>query len=330
MLGIKFILDRAGELNMPVVICIGMATNFGGHDGITPLEEYISSITGRIGIICVAAAGNESNQRRHTMGQIAKSGDMDTISLNVSNNEKGFTFFIWYSSYDKISVEVISPIGETTSRLPVQFGYTYTKKLVLEPSTVTVQYHKDTSNVIIINIAKPTLGIWNVVLHGDNILSGNYHSWLSIMSVTNQGVVFLRPSPDFTIVVPATASRIITCGAYNHRQNSLFISSSWGPTRGLRMAPDFVAPGVDVLGVYPTGYGTMTGTSVAAAVASGACALLLQWGIVRSNEPAMGLDRVKSLMISGCTRQENIRYPNTQWGYGAINLLNVFNFLKES
>jgi len=96
------------------------------------------------------------------------------------------------------------------------------------------------------------------------------------------------------------------------------------------MAPDFVAPGVNVKGVYPTGYGTMTGTSAAAAVASGACALLLQRDIVKGNEPSMSMDRVNSLLISGCKRQENIKYPNTQWGFGMLNLFNSFEFLKES
>ena len=264
------------------------------------------------------------------MGQIAKAGDTDIISFNVGDNVQSFLFFIWNASYDKISTEVISPIGETTSRLPVQYGSIYSKKLVLEHSVVTVRYHQDISNLAIVHIAQPTKGIWNVVLHGDTILNGTYHSWIPISRVINQGVDFLRPFPDYTVVVPATASRIICCGAYNAAENSLFISSSWGPTRGQRMAPDFVAPGVNVIGVYPTGYGTMTGTSAAAAIASGASALLLQWGIVQGNEPSMGLDRVRSLLISGCKRQENIQYPNSQWGFGMLNLYNSFEFLKES
>jgi len=331
MLGIKFIIDKAEEANMPVVICIGMAASFGGHDGDTILEEYISVICNRTGIVCVAAAGNESNTKRHTMGQIAKTGDRDNIAINVGNNVDGFPFFITNTSYDKVSAEVISPIGETTSRLPVKTGTAYTKKLVLEASTVTVRYFKDRNNIMIIDIDKPTQGIWNVVLHGDAILNGNYHAWLPLANTISPRIEFMKPIPDYTTVIPATASRIITCGAYDSSNNSLFISSSWGPIRDQqRIAPDFVAPGVNVNGVYPSGYGTMTGTSVAAAITSGACALLLQWGIVKGNEPMMGLDRVSSLLISGCKRVENIKYPNTQWGFGTLNLFNTFEFLKES
>ena len=96
------------------------------------------------------------------------------------------------------------------------------------------------------------------------------------------------------------------------------------------MAPDFVAPGVDVQGIYPTGRGTMTGTSVAAAVTAGAAALLLEWGIIQGNIPAMDGDFIKSLLISGATRSENIQYPNIKWGYGKLNLFNTFSSLTET
>ena len=57
---------------------------------------------------------------------------------------------------------------------------------------------------------------------------------------------------------------------------------------------------------------------------------MLQWGIVNRNEPAMGLERIRSLLISGCERAENQPYPSYQWGFGKLNLYNVFEFLKES
>ncbi|MPM91366.1 hypothetical protein SDC9_138494 [bioreactor metagenome] len=129
---------------------------------------------------------------------------------------------------------------------------------------------------------------------------------------------------------PATAIRTITCGAYNSLDNSLFVSSSWGPTLLPRMAPDFVAPGVNVKGIYPTGPGTMTGTSVSAAVTSGASALLLQWGIVQGNLPSIDGDLVRTLLISGCNKESSIQYPNNKWGYGKLNLIGTMGVIKES
>jgi hypothetical protein len=96
------------------------------------------------------------------------------------------------------------------------------------------------------------------------------------------------------------------------------------------MAPDFVAPGVNVKGVYPTGLGTMTGTSAAAAITAGAAAILMEWGIVQGNLRAMDGDVLRLLLIGGCQRDEGILYPNTRWGYGKLDLYGTFFRIKES
>ncbi|MDR1693287.1 MAG: S8 family peptidase [Oscillospiraceae bacterium] len=328
MLGINFIIDRAGELNRPVVLCIGMGSNFGSHSGDTFLEDYLSIITRRVGIIAVAAAGNESNRKHHTDGKIAKTGDKVELNINIGGNTDTTWLYIWNDSFDKISVEVISPIGETTSRVPVRFDDVYGSRLKMSSSVISIRYHTNAHNVAMISITKPTPGIWNVLLYGDSIVDGTYHAWMPISS--GASVEFLNPTPNTTIVIPATSPGVICCGGYSSFDNSLYISSSWGPNRENRMKPDFVAPGVNVRGFYPTGPGEMTGTSASAAVTAGACALLLQWALINGNEHALDQGRMRALLINGCVREDSISYPNTQWGYGKLNLFEVFNFLKEN
>ena len=94
------------------------------------------------------------------------------------------------------------------------------------------------------------------------------------------------------------------------------------------MAPDILAPGVDVGGYYPTGYGTMSGSSVAAAITAGACALMLQWGIVDKNDVSLSTFQIRAYLIRGCNRKDTIKYPNTQWGYGTLNLLQTFQEMR--
>ncbi len=118
-------------------------------------------------------------------------------------------------------------------------------------------------------------------------------------------------------------------GAYNDKENSLYINSSWGPTLDSKFAPDFVAPGVNVLGIYPIGPGTMTGTSVSAALTAGASALMFQWAIVEGNLPTMTGNRLRTVLIRGCTREESRNYPNPQWGYGKLNLEQSFSIFRE-
>ena len=94
------------------------------------------------------------------------------------------------------------------------------------------------------------------------------------------------------------------------------------------IAPDLVAPGVGVGGVFPTGYGQMSGTSASAAITAGACALMLQWGIVDDNETALNTERIKAHLIRGCIRDIFVEYPNAQWGYGRLNLYHTLSIMR--
>lgn len=330
LLGMKYILDRSEELNLPVVLCIGMGSNMSGHDGNTQFEEYINFVSQRTGYVFVTAGGNESNAKHHTQGTIARTGTTDTINLRVGEPNVSFRFTIYGTAYDKFSVGVTSPTGETLARLPFKAGFSFSEKLIFEDTSITVGYYKDVNTFIVLEFRNATQGIWEVRLYGDSIISGEYYSWLPITGQINESVEFLKPVPEYTIVFPATGMSSVTCGAYNSFDDSLFVSSSWGPTRQPRMSPDLVAPGVGVNGVYPTGYGTMSGTSVSAAVASGAAALLLEWGIVQGNMKSMNGDTVRILLSSGCRREDGVQYPNVKWGYGRINLFGTFSVIKET
>ncbi len=329
MLGANYVFDRAEELNLPVVLCIGMGSNFSGHDGNTPFEEYISVMSQRTGFAIVTAGGNESDAKHHTQGKITETGATDSISIRVGE-KTSFSVSLFSASYDTISVAVIAPAGEAVSRVPFQVGFEIEEELILERTKVKIGYYKDVNSVVVIGFESAKEGIWEIRLYGDSILDGEYHAWLPITGQVNETVEFMKPVPEYTIVFPATSLRAITCGAYDSKDNSLYLSSSWGPTRLPRMAPDFVAPGVDVLGMYPQGFGTMTGTSVSAAITAGAAALLLEWGIVQGNMKTMDGEIVRLLLISGCDRDEGIPYPNTKWGYGKLNLFQTFLGIAET
>ena len=330
MLGMKYILDASEKFNMPIVMCIGMGTNDGAHDGSTLIEEYISFVSQRVGYAFVTAVGNEANAKHHTQGKIPATTAADRISIKVGEQGASFTVIIHSPGYDKISAGVTSPTGEAVPRVSFQSGLEYSNQLVLENTRITLRYFRDNNNNVIVSFKNATQGIWNIILYGDLIINGEYWAWLPITGQISPTVEFLRPTPEYTTVIPSTALRAIKCGAYNSKDQSLLVSSSWGPTRLFRIAPDFVAPGVDVKGIYPTGYGTMTGTSVAAAITAGITALLFEWGIVNGNKTAMDSDLIRSYLISGCQRESNLAYPNIQWGFGKVNLYGTFEVIKES
>ena len=333
MIGIEYILKKARELGRPVVICLAVGTNTGSHDGYSIFEEYLSQVSSLRGVCVCTAAGNESQAMHHMQSVLTSSGEEQNIHIRVGENAGSILISIWNTAADRLSVSVRSPAGELVSRVPAKSLTIFETKLALERATVGVEYYFPVEisggQLTIVRLNNATPGIWTIIIHGDIVLEGTYHTWLPITGFVSPSVGFLAPTPYTTTVVPATAFGIITCGAYNANNNSLYLNSSWGPTRSSVLKPDFVAPGVNVKGIYPTGYGTMNGTSVSCAITAGASALLLQWGIVNENEISMSTDHVRAYLIRGCSRSKTISYPNQQWGYGSINLLETFNLMRE-
>ena len=333
MVGVEYIIKKARQLNRPVVICIGVGTNFGAHDGFTIFEEYLSNIANLRGVCVCTAAGNESQARHHMQGLIAEKGATQNIDLKVGENAGNVILGIWNTISDKISLSVRSPTGELMARVPSRPGAVSRSNLVLEKSAIQVEYYfpyeSTGSQLSSVNIYNATPGIWTITVYGDIILNGTFHAWLPLTGFVSPTVEFLSATPYYTVVCPSTMLGGISCGAYDSTTGSLFSDSSWGPTRLDRMAPDLVAPGVAVGGIYPSGPGIMSGTSVASAITAGACALMMQWGIVEKNDVALSTYQIRAYLIRGCNRSPTMIYPNTQWGYGTLNLFQTFNLMRE-
>lgn len=276
-------------------------------------------------------AGNESHQGHHTSGRLISEGDTADIEIRVPEKSFDIPVYIWNGFSDRFSLSVTSPTGETVSRVPAKAGTFLESSLILERSVIQVLYYfpiKGSGRQFsIVRILNPTPGIWTITLYGDIVLDGNYDAWLPIRGFVTEGVEFLVPSPNNTVIVPSTSAGNITVAAYNDSSNSLYIDSSWGPTSVPSIGIDLAAPGVNVLGTYPKNNGTMTGTGVAAAITTGATALMLEWGIVNGNDVTLNTYRIRAFLIRGCIRDPNIEYPNYEWGYGKLNLLNTFNQL---
>lgn len=333
MAGVEFILNKARELARPVSICIGVGTNMGAHDGYSILGEYLYNVSNLNAACTVIAAGNESQARHHTLGTISETGGTQNIEIRVPENSGDFFISVLSTRADRISVSVTSPTGEQIDRVPAKSSTFFQTRLVLERTVIQVEYsfpmEVSGGQSTIVKFLKPTPGIWIVTLYGDIILDGTYHAYLPITGLAPPGVEFLAPNPNYTITVPGTSTGPITIGAYNSFTNSLYSESSWGPTRLPALAPDLVAPGVEVEGIFPGGaVGRMSGTSVAAAITAGACALMLQWGIIEKNNIALSTYQIKAFLVRGANRDQTLTYPNNQWGFGSINLIQTFNMMR--
>lgn len=330
--GAEYIIEKARSLGMPAVICLGMGSNSGSHDGCGIFEEYLNSISKLRGVCVCVSAGNECRAHHHAAGSIPAAGMTSDISIKVENGGNIYAN-IRNGASDKLSASVRSPTGELIGRVSSSPDLMITRKMVLEPSEISIGYYFPTEcssgQLTAVRITDATAGIWTITLYGDIILGGTYDAWLPITGLCGKGIEFLSSTPYSTVTVPATAQGIICCGAYDHLNGSLYLESSWGPSRTLSMLPDLTAPGVNISGIYPTGAGTMSGTSASAAITAGAAALMMQWGAVLGNDPSMSTHQIKAYLIRGCRRSDPISYPNTQWGYGTLDLAQSFDRLRE-
>ncbi|MBQ9886479.1 MAG: S8 family peptidase [Lachnospiraceae bacterium] len=334
MTGVKYLLNLQRRLKMPMVICVGLGTNNGGHTGGAPLGVLLDYVCSTIGTSAVISVGNEANAAHHFLGAIQREGEYEDVEIRVPEGQPGFTVELWAQAPEQYSIEIISPSGETTDRIPVRIGGSGVYRYVLDRSTAFVDYEifqSGTGNqLIFVRLATPSAGIWTLRVFNDYFINGNYHVWLPITGVGSDEVVFLQPNPNTTIVIPSTAQRAISVAAYNHVNGSIYINSSRGFTRNNAIKPDITAPGVNVYGALPDGRFTRrSGTSVAAAHVAGAAALILEWGINDGNIPLMTNSDIKTIITRGAIRSPDITYPSRVWGYGILDLYSSFEKINR-
>lgn len=325
MMGIEYVLEKARQLDKPVSIIIGLGTNEGAHTGISYLERYMTSVASRNGVCLSCCVGNEADKQHHTFFQLNSASPERDIEIKVDNNENGFSLYIWSYIVDKISISIISPLGEVIERIYPSLNFEQEYTLNLSNTRVFVKYYlpvyQTSDQLTYIKFTNPTEGIWKIRVYADVLLLGNIHAWLPIANFIKEGTFFLSPDSQTTATTPSSAREISSVGAYDSRNNSLYPPSGRGPTRFDFLKPNYVAPGVNVESYGRNGERSVSGTSIATAVAGGGGALLLEWGIVRGNLNTMNTLTVTSLLIRGTNQPiRDSLYPNNLWGYGSIDL----------
>lgn len=334
MTGMDYLRKLAEKLGMPLVIGIGLGTNQGSHLGVAPIENLISQISSVVGNIVVTAAGNETGRGHHYHGTYRSGDEYEEVEIRVGENERGFSLEFWARAPEYYSIAIRSPSGEYTSRIVAGAASSQVLDFVFEETKIYVDYRTvvqaSGAFLILIRFQAPTPGIWTIQIYNDLYINGNYDIWLPMEQFISPNTVFLRPSPNSTLTIPSTAGNVIVTSGYNHITGGIFVHSSRGYPLSNIIKPDLAAPGVDIYGPMPRNrYGRMTGTSVAAAHMIGATALLLEWALVRGNRVILTTGDAIAFFIRGATRKPGFVYPNREWGYGILNVYQVFERIRE-
>lgn len=326
--GIDFSLRYATSLNLPIVINLSYGNNYGSHDGFSIVENYLNLVSnyGRNVIVC--GTGNEASFGIHASGSITDNSTT-TIPFSISNGETNLTLFLWKFYGDVINVNLILPDGskkEIQSGLnTIQYLDTNINILYGMPSPLTTSqsifFEFKANNYYINN------GIYSIEIIGRSIKCGNFDIWLQSTSTLQNQTRFLYPDENTTLTTPSSARGVISVGAYNYNNNSVAFFSGRGFTRDNHfIKPDLVAPGVAITSTkVGGGYDTYTGTSFATPFVSGACALLMEWGIVNGNDPFLYSEKIKAYLIKGAKKLSSIQeYPSKSAGFGTLCIKESF------
>ena len=319
MLAVQYADSFSEPFRRPVVICLGLGTNSGDHNGRSPLGRYLNAIAVRRNRAVVVAGGNEGNAAHHFHGQLNNQGmggaNSRTVEVRVEQGADGFFLELWGSLPDIFTVSVRTPGGESIPpvRLGLQDSITYS--FIYERSRVTIAgflVEPDSGEeLILMKVQDPTAGIWTFQVEAaGEIHNGEFNMWLPIRQFLSAPVYFLESSPYITLTEPSMASSVICVSTYDAANNSFYINSGRGFSRCGTIRPDFAAPGVDVSTIN----GRLSDSSLAAAITTGAVAQFMQWAVVERNNIVVESREIKNYFIRGASRSFDMTYPNREWG----------------
>ncbi len=345
MRAVAWMLQKSGELQRPLAINISYGSTYGSHDGTSLLETFLDTAADSYKTVICVGSGNEGAAAGHIQ-LILREGEEARVECNIVPYQRSCNISLWKNYADTFELTLVSPGGErnriSLERMGKQEITAEGTKIILycgepTPYAKVQEYYFDF-------LGEPYIstGVWTFLLRPLRILQGNCSFYLPSAEAVNQGTNFFRPTPSVTLTIPATAQKVITVGAYNTVFDEYADFSGRGyplygedvpsgaagnvaAAEGLfyymqQMKPDICAPGVDIL--VPDGlgsYNVVSGTSFAAPFVTGSAALLMEWGVVRGNDPYLYGEKVKAYLIKGAKQLPGFeRYPNEMVGWGTL------------
>lgn len=335
MRAITYVIRKALELERPIAVNLSFGNTYGSHDGTSLLERFLDNVS-EIGrsVVCVGS-GNEAASAGHLSGAFVQGARVSqTVELAVASYESTTNVQLWKNYVDTFLLELVSPSGERRqipTKTPGRYTFLLDRTQLLiyvgEPAPYSV--NQEIYIDFLPQESYVTSGVWRFEMIPQNIVVGTYTFYLPSSTVRNVQTRFYAPVPEATLTIPSTARRAITVGAYDTTYESYADFSGRGYAGTNRLAqtllqaevkPDLVAPGVGITTArVGGGYEKVTGTSFATPFVTGAAALLMEWGIVKGNDPFLYGEKVKAYLRRGARplRGES-ELPNDRVGYGAL------------
>lgn len=325
MEGIDYCIRKAAELGKPVALNLSIGNNYGAHNGNSLLESYLDTVSG-VGknVICVGM-GNEGVSGVHQA--ITLREDMITeAEFSIGEFETSTNLQLWKSYSDIVRIFVEEPGGRIAGPIEENLG---TQRFRLGNTELLIYYGTPTPYTVLQEVYIEFLptgqylpsGVWKIRIEPVRIVWNLADLWLPVSETGSLRTRFLTPSVAGSFTVPATAENVISVAAYDSRtfayadfSGRAFSVLPWAGK------PDLAAPGVDIrTPAAGGGYRNVSGTSFATPFVTGSAALLMEWGIVRGNDPFLFGNKVKAYLRRGARILPGFsETPNSRIGYGAL------------
>ena len=326
MEGVDYLIRQSIRLGRPIVVNISFGNNYGSHKGDSLLETYLDSVSAMGRNVICTGMGNNGDDALHFGGKL-ENREIQEIELGVGTYEPALNLQLWKAYEDEIKIYAENPSGIRIGPLEEQMGAQRwragnTNLLIYYGEPAPYHVTQEIYFEFLPDVTYVDSGVWKIILQGVNVKKGDYFLWLPGGKTLNPGTGFYLPRAQGTLTIPATARRLISVGAYDSRLLSYAGFSGRGSSELPYGKPDLTAPGVGITAPRAGGgYGNYTGTSFAVPFVSGSAALLMEWGIIKDNDPYLYGEKVKAYLRRGARPlPEYKQYPNYEVGWGRLCL----------
>ena len=323
--GGDYCIRKAVELGMPIAVNLSFGNNYGAHNGSSLLENYLDTVAG-VGknVICVGM-GNEGTAGVHKALTLTQEEPVEA-EFSIGEFQVSTNLQLWKSYADRVRIFIENPAGTVIGPIEEILG---TQRFSIQGTELLIYYGTPNPYNVLQEIYIDFLasgqylpsGIWKLRIDPIEIVWNLAELWLPVSETANERTRFLEPTLAGTFTVPSAAENVISVAAYDALSGA-YADFSGRAFQVLPWAgkPDLAAPGVDIqTAAVGGGYRRVSGTSFATPFVTGSAALLMDWGIVRGNDPFLFGNKVKAYLRRGAKELSGFtETPNARVGYGAL------------
>ena len=326
MKGIRFLVKRAKELEMPLVINLSLNSNNADF-----LNEYINKIGNLKNVTIVSSVGNNRNREKHFKELFSKN---NRVCWNVALGEQGILMTLTKGRKDNVDIKINFPEGNFLNfNSNNEYKYFSLNEMKIEIYKELHQFNEELEYIKIFFESKKQFisdGVWSVEFFNRVIFRDEFDLWFPISKSINEETRFFNATEEGTIVAPAVSQGVIAVGSCDENYIPSDFSSigKWGEYSEIK--PNIISQGERVLVVSRDGLIYKSGTSLSTAEVSGIVALFMEWGIVRGYDKELYGSKLKYYIQIGAVRNRFTKYPNIEEGYGIISFEGTMKLLEST